>query len=95
MPDGVAKVDDYFGEIEAYYGILDIELPVTNTENRHFTLQVTYQGCADKGLCYPPETESITIGDGAALGSAAAAAEARPTSAMCLGARSRCSSSPG
>lgn len=74
MPDGVAKVDDYFGEIEAYYGVLDIELPVTNTENRPFTLQVTYQGCADKGLCYPPETESITIGDGAAPGSAAAAA---------------------
>jgi len=76
MPDGVAKVDDYFGEIEAYYGILDIELPVTNTENRPFTLQVTYQGCADKGLCYPPETESITIGDGAAPGSAAAGSEA-------------------
>ena len=66
LPDGVPKVDDYFGEIEAYYGIIDIELPVTNPDNRPFVLQASYQGCADKGLCYPPETESIPIGEGAA-----------------------------
>ena len=65
LPDGAAKVDDYFGEIEAYYGILDIEIPITNPDNRPFVLQVSYQGCADKGLCYPPETESLSIGDGA------------------------------
>ncbi len=65
LPDGVSKVDDYFGEIEAYYGILDIEIPITNPDNRPFVLQVSYQGCADKGLCYPPETESLSIGDGA------------------------------
>jgi len=66
LPDGVPKVDDYFGEIEAYYGIVDIDVPVTNPDNRPFVLQVSYQGCADKGLCYPPETESLPIGDGAA-----------------------------
>lgn len=43
LPDGVAKVDDYFGEIEAYYGILDIEIPITNPDNRPFVLQVSYQ----------------------------------------------------
>jgi thiol:disulfide interchange protein DsbD len=66
LPDGVPKVDDYFGEIEAYYGIVDIDVPVTNPDNRPFVLQVSYQGCADKGLCYPPETETLPIGDGAA-----------------------------
>ena len=65
LPNGVPKVDDYFGEIEAYYGIVDIEVPVTNPDNRPFVLQVSYQGCADKGLCYPPETEALPIGDGA------------------------------
>ncbi|MBE7373755.1 protein-disulfide reductase DsbD [Pseudomonas lopnurensis] len=65
LPAGVQKVDDYFGEIEAYYGILDIELPLSNPDNRPFNLQVSYQGCADKGLCYPPETETLAIGDGA------------------------------
>ncbi|MCQ4293666.1 MULTISPECIES: protein-disulfide reductase DsbD [Stutzerimonas stutzeri subgroup] len=63
LPAGVPKVDDYFGEIEAYYGIVDVELPLTNPDNRPFVLQVSYQGCADKGLCYPPETESLPIGD--------------------------------
>ncbi|MFV0455443.1 MAG: protein-disulfide reductase DsbD [Pseudomonas sp.] len=67
MPAGQQKTDDYFGEVEVYYGVLDIELPVQNPKNRPFTLQVGYQGCADKGLCYPPETESFSItGDGAA-----------------------------
>jgi thiol:disulfide interchange protein DsbD len=70
LPDGVPKVDDYFGEIEAYYGIVDIEVPVSNPANRPFVLQVSYQGCADKGLCYPPETESLPIGDGAAAATA-------------------------
>ncbi len=72
MPAGQQKTDDYFGEVEVYYGVLDIELPVQNPENRPFTLQVGYQGCADKGLCYPPETESFSIaGDGAAPDNAA------------------------
>ena len=61
LPEGVQKTDEYFGEIEAYYGVLDINLPVQNPENRPFTLQVGYQGCADKGLCYPPETQSFRI----------------------------------
>ena len=61
LPAGVQKTDEYFGEIEAYYGVLDINLPVQNPDNRPFTLQVGYQGCADKGLCYPPETQSFKI----------------------------------
>ncbi|MBF6624798.1 MAG: protein-disulfide reductase DsbD [Pseudomonas stutzeri] len=61
LPEGVQKTDEYFGEIEAYYGVLDINLPVQNPDNRPFTLQVGYQGCADKGLCYPPETQSFRI----------------------------------
>lgn len=76
MPAGERKTDDYFGEVEVYYGVLDIELPVTNPEQRPFTLQVSYQGCADKGLCYPPETETFTIGDGAVAPAAAAAGAA-------------------
>lgn len=62
LPAGEQKTDDYFGEVEVYYGVLDVELPVQNPDARPFTLQVSYQGCADKGLCYPPETESLDIG---------------------------------
>ncbi|PMZ78435.1 MULTISPECIES: protein-disulfide reductase DsbD [unclassified Pseudomonas] len=65
LPDGQKKHDEYFGDVEVYHGILDVELP--RTDQRAFTLAVTYQGCADKGLCYPPETERLSIdGSGAA-----------------------------
>ena len=64
LPDGQKKHDEYFGDVEVYHGILDVELP--RTDQRAFTLVVTYQGCADKGLCYPPETERLSIdGSGA------------------------------
>ncbi|UXZ97106.1 protein-disulfide reductase DsbD [Pseudomonas phytophila] len=63
LPAGEKKHDEYFGDVEVYHGILDIDLPRKPGDNRPFTLAVTYQGCADKGLCYPPETERLSIGD--------------------------------
>ncbi|AZD64600.1 Thiol:disulfide interchange protein DsbD [Pseudomonas chlororaphis] len=65
LPKGEQKHDEFFGDVEVYHGIVDVELPRTDTDQRAFTLAVTYQGCADKGLCYPPETERLQI-DGAA-----------------------------
>ncbi|WP_256898957.1 protein-disulfide reductase DsbD [Pseudomonas syringae] len=72
LPKGEQKHDEYFGDVEVYHGILDIDLPRKPGEQRPFTLAVTYQGCADKGLCYPPETERLTIGDVAASPSSVA-----------------------
>lgn len=63
LPAGEQKHDEYFGDVEVYHGILDVELPRKPGGDRPFTLLVTYQGCADKGLCYPPETERLSIGD--------------------------------
>ncbi|MEN5304760.1 protein-disulfide reductase DsbD [Pseudomonas sp. TWI628] len=59
IPKGEAKHDEFFGDVEVYHGVLDIEIP--RTDARAFTLLVGYQGCADKGLCYPPETERLNI----------------------------------
>jgi len=72
LPEGQRKIDDYFGETEVYHGVLDVELPLNNPDGRPFTLQVGYQGCAEKGLCYPPETERLEI---------AAATSGRPDTA--------------
>jgi len=80
LPAGEQKTDDYFGEVEVYYGVLDVDLPIRNPQNQPFTLQVTYQGCADKGLCYPPETESLDIG-GAPTGPPKASTPNSPTDA--------------
>ena len=69
LPAGEAKHDEYFGDVEVYYGVLDIQLAAANPEQRPFNLEVTYQGCADKGLCYPPETQVLQIGGATASGS--------------------------
>ncbi|MCY1399297.1 Thiol:disulfide interchange protein DsbD [compost metagenome] len=61
LPAGEQKHDEFFGDVEVYHGILDIDLPRAASDQRPFTLAVTYQGCADKGLCYPPETEHLNI----------------------------------
>ncbi|POA30342.1 MULTISPECIES: protein-disulfide reductase DsbD [unclassified Pseudomonas] len=73
LPSGEKKHDEYFGDVEVYHGILDVDLPRSSADQRAFTLAVTYQGCADKGLCYPPETERLKI-DGAAITPPASAA---------------------
>ena len=62
LPPGEQKHDEYFGDVEVYHGILDVDIPRPTDDQRPFTLVVTYQGCADKGLCYPPETERLSIG---------------------------------
>ena len=80
LPDGEKKHDEYFGDVEVYHGILDIDLPRKPGDNRPFTLIVTYQGCADKGLCYPPETERLSIGGAASADTSATAGLAAPAS---------------
>lgn len=67
LPAGEPKHDEFFGDVEVYYGVTDIELPIDNPVDLPFTVHASYQGCADKGLCYPPESERIEVdGKGAA-----------------------------
>ena len=74
IPPGEAKHDEFFGDVEVYHGIVDIELPRPAADSRAFSLLVTYQGCADKGLCYPPETQRLSIdGTGGATSTASTA----------------------
>jgi len=61
LPAGLAKTDEYFGEVSIYRGVLDVELRLNNPKQQAFQLSVSYQGCADKGLCYPPERESFAL----------------------------------
>ena len=82
LPPGEAKHDEYFGDVEVYHGIVDVDVDIPRPANdqRPFTLVVTYQGCADKGLCYPPETERLSIGGAPAAQSASDSTAAAPSS---------------
>ena len=54
IPPGKIKFDDTFQkDVETHRDLLRIAVPVQQA-NGTFRLAVTYQGCADKGLCYPP-----------------------------------------
>ena len=68
IPPGKQKVDEFFGEVEVYYHSADIAIPVKFAEGAQFPVDfgINYQGCADLGLCYPPETRFFTY-DGTTL----------------------------
>lgn len=58
-PAGVVKYDETFQkDVEVYYRELELPL-VVQSAPAQFTLTVTHQGCADKGLCYPPQTHQL------------------------------------
>jgi thiol:disulfide interchange protein DsbD len=62
MPDGKKKTDEFFGDVEVYYDVLTATVPVSRPAGgSSFELAVTYQGCADAGLCYPPVTKTVAI----------------------------------
>ena len=66
IPDGLQKVDDFFGEVEVYYDAVEVRAPVVGQSARGFTVAFGFQGCADLGLCYPPDENVATFGDAAA-----------------------------
>ncbi len=52
---GKLKHDDYFGEVEVYHDEIEVRVdPGSLAQDRDLELKITYQGCADAGLCYPP-----------------------------------------
>ena len=55
VPDGLKKVDQFFGDIEAYYGELTIDLRLGTVPGPDARIFIHYQGCADWGFCYPPQ----------------------------------------
>ncbi|MDM2738749.1 protein-disulfide reductase DsbD [Citrobacter sp. Cu096] len=62
LPPGVWHEDEFYGKSEIYRKQLTI--PVTiNQAKSGATLTVTYQGCADAGFCYPPETKTVPLSE--------------------------------
>lgn len=77
---GTTTEDEFFGEVTVFYDPVEARVPVSLPPGiREAELQVTYQGCAEAGLCYPPQTRTVLYypGDG---GSASATAAASPIS---------------
>ena len=65
IPPGKVKYDQTFEkDVETYHGSVMIRIPVES--GNAFTLNATSQGCADAGLCYPPQEHSARLTAGGA-----------------------------
>lgn len=63
FPAGQIKNDEFFGEMEVYHDSVVATVPVirAGAEAVTFPLQVTYQGCAEAGLCYSPIVKTLNV----------------------------------
>jgi thiol:disulfide interchange protein DsbD len=61
LPKGENHHDEYFGDQEVYRQSVDATFSLPPSDAKSVDVKVTYQGCADAGLCYPPETRTISV----------------------------------
>jgi thiol:disulfide interchange protein DsbD len=52
------KLDKNFGDVLIFHDVVDIDIAATDNEPRF----LSYQGCSEDGLCYPPQTLFLSEG---------------------------------
>jgi thiol:disulfide interchange protein DsbD len=61
-PQGKIYEDEFFGVVETYRGEFQIDIPYQRSASaQEMDLDMTLQGCADIGLCYPPQRWSRSV----------------------------------
>ncbi|MFO7339727.1 MAG: protein-disulfide reductase DsbD family protein [Lysobacteraceae bacterium] len=62
-PQGTRHRDEHFGEVMVYFQAVEVEVPIRRAHPRPAkgTLVVTFQGCQDGGICYPPMTRRLRV----------------------------------
>ena len=60
LPKGENHFDEYFGNQEVYRKTLELIINIEQAD-KNALFKVKYQGCADKGLCYPPIRKNIPL----------------------------------
>jgi len=74
LPPGKVKDDPNFGPVETYRDAVEIKLPLqpagAGATPAVLRLKATSQGCADLGLCYPPQEQFVELTLAAAGGNA-------------------------
>ncbi len=62
LPPGKVKDDEFFGRVETYRGQLAVRVSLDKGDpGRKVTVRAESQGCADVGVCYPPQVQNITL----------------------------------
>ena len=63
LPTAIEREDEYFGQVKVYYHNADIPLRLLRgvDSTSPAILTVGSQGCADAGLCYPPQKQYFSL----------------------------------
>lgn len=63
LPVGETHLDEEFGQVEVYRNELSFDLQLLRQSTAAETLELTakFQGCADRGVCYPPMTSKVVL----------------------------------
>ncbi|CAA6826926.1 MAG: Cytochrome c-type biogenesis protein DsbD, protein-disulfide reductase (EC [uncultured Thiotrichaceae bacterium] len=62
LPAGKYKKDKYLGEVHVHHDDVLATIPYQTTAAiPELTLKVSYQGCAEAGLCFPPQHKKLTL----------------------------------
>jgi thioredoxin:protein disulfide reductase len=66
LPEGQTKTDEFFGTQEIYLQQATARVPFSREDAGAHPLhfRVTYQGCAERGLCYQPIVKTLMPQDG-------------------------------
>ncbi|MFJ2550208.1 protein-disulfide reductase DsbD [Pseudomonas sp. NPDC087612] len=63
FPEGETHSDEFFGTQQVYRQGLELKIPAGATGK----FKLGWQGCADAGLCYPPQSLTIDLGGSPAV----------------------------
>jgi thioredoxin:protein disulfide reductase len=62
LPAGHVKEDPFFGKVETYRGEVVVRLALTApAPGENVNVSAESQGCADLGVCYPPQLQRLTV----------------------------------
>jgi thiol:disulfide interchange protein DsbD len=61
FPPATSKFDEFFGDVEVYYNQALLQVTTDSPLEGNITIRVSSQGCADAGLCYPPNKQAFTL----------------------------------
>lgn len=64
IPEGQTVSDEFFGEVEVYYDKLLVKIPLESikpSDQKDIQLQISYQGCAVIGYCYPMQYKIVSV----------------------------------
>ena len=63
IPHGTARYDEAFGDVEILHDKLSFVVPLSrgNATEHTITLKAKFQGCAERGVCYPPMEKTVNL----------------------------------